>query len=117
MKILASLIAGLMLVSVPFTASAQNYHQQARPTPYEYRHNSGKTESFVTGVIGGLVIGSIISEQKRYEEPRYRYDYDYRYDTRRRRDYDYGFYERCFLTPYYDNYGRKVFVRECSPGR
>lgn len=108
MKLFTSiLLAFTISFSCVSSVTAQPQHR------YEYRYEKRDNSAFVKGVVGGFIIGTIISEEKNKQEPRYRYDRDYRYE---RRIYDY-YQERCWLTPYYDNYGRKVFVQECYPGR
>lgn len=97
-KIIVAAIAAVSMLATP-VAARDNYR-------YHSSHRGNNTGAVIAGIIGGVVLGTVISESgrdRRYEDRR-----DYRDDDR---------YYRGYREPRYvvvDPYGSNVYERRCQ---
>lgn len=96
-KIIVAAIAAVSMLATP-VAARDNYR-------YHSPHRGNNTGAVIAGIIGGVVLGAVISESGR----------DRRYEDRR--DYRDDRYYRGYREPRYvvvDPYGSNVYERRCQ---
>lgn len=112
-KLLSSILIAATLISVPAQARSRDdggYRNHRYERHYDQRHDRHRGGSnWVPALIGGIVLGAVISESTRND----RYDHydrrDDRYYDRDRRYYEY----ECIIDHTFDRYGREIERRIC----